>query len=150
MGFSIKQLLVNMILPANSIIVSGPVIVEKIDGKMCVLLNKHKPTPEKPNPKWQFCGGTMEDFDTSLEETAKRETMEEMGIDIEIEKLFDVSLAKRDDNSVAVLVHYLAKRISEIKPGAEIDEWNWFPINELPENCAPNIKPVIEKLKNNL
>jgi ADP-ribose pyrophosphatase YjhB (NUDIX family) len=136
-----------MNLPTNSIIASGPIIIEEINGQKCALLNKHKPTPEKPNPQWQFCGGTMEDFDVSLEETAKRETREEMGIEIDIENLFEVSLARRNDGSIAVLVHYLAKRIGEIKPGTEIAEWNWFPIDELPENCAPNIKPVIEKLK---
>lgn len=135
-----------MILPPNSIIASGPVIIEEIDGRKCALLNKHKLTPEKPDPKWQFCGGTMEDFDLSLEETAKRETREEMGIEIEIEKLLDVSLAKREDGSIAVLVHYLAKRLGEIKPGPEIAEWNWFPLDRLPDDCAPNIKPVIEKL----
>jgi 8-oxo-dGTP diphosphatase len=137
-----------MKLPNNSIIASGPVIIEEIDGKLCTLLNKHKPTKERLNPQWQFCGGEVEDFDQTLEEAAKREAKEEMGIDIEIEKLLDVSLAKRDDGSLAILVHYLAKRIGEIKPGDEIAEWGWFPLNELPTDCAPNIKPVIKKLTN--
>lgn len=136
-----------MKLPANSIIVSGPVITEEKDGKLCTLLNKHKKTVKKPNPKWQFCGGEMENFDASLEEAAKREVKEEMGIDIEIERLLDVMLRQRDDGSIVVLIHYLAKRIGEVKPGEEIEEWDWFPIDELPDDCAPNVKPVIEKVK---
>jgi ADP-ribose pyrophosphatase YjhB (NUDIX family) len=136
-----------MILPLNSIIASGPVIIEKIDGKLCTLLNKHKKTDEKPDSKWQFCGGEMEDSDVSLEDTAKREVKEEMGIDIEIERLLDVIVRRRDDGSIAILVHYLAKRIGEIKPGNDIAEWGWFPLDKLPVDCAPNIKAVIEKTK---
>ena len=136
-----------MKLPNNSIIASGSVIIEEIDGKLCTLLNKHKKTDTKPNPQWQFCGGEMENFDQSLEETAKREVKEEMGIEIEIEKLIDVMLHKRDDGSIVILVHYLAKRIGEIKPDEDIIEWKWFDINNLPGNSAPNIKPVIEEYK---
>jgi len=135
-----------MQLPNNSIIASGPVIIEEIDGNLCTLLNKHKPTDEKPNSKWQFCGGEYEDFDQSLEATAKREVKEEMGIEIEIERLIDVLLHKRDDGSIVVLVHELAKRIGEIKPGQEIAEWGWFPLDELSDDCAPNVRPIIEKI----
>jgi len=136
-----------MNLPPNSIIASGPVIVEEIDGKLCTLLNKHKPTKEKPQPKWQFCGGEYENFDQTLEETAKREAKEEMSIDIKIEQLLDVLLVKRSDGSIAILVHYLAKRIGEITPGDDIQDWRWFPLDELPDDCAPNIKPIIKKIK---
>jgi len=133
-----------MYLSQNSIIVSGPVIIEEINGRKCVLLNKHKITADKPDPKWQFCGGTMEDFYLSLEDTAKREAKEEMGIEIEIEKLLHVCLGKKSDGGMAVLVHYLAKRIGEIKIGNDIERYNWFPIDELPIDCQPNVKEVID------
>jgi len=133
-----------MYLPQNSIVVAGPVIVEEINGKRCVLLNKHKETADKPSPKWQFCGGTMEDFDSNLEETAKREVKEEMGIEIEIEKLLHVCLGKKSDGGIAILVHYLAKRIGEIKIGDDIAEYNWFSIDELPVDVQPNVKEVIK------
>lgn len=141
-----------MILHPNSIIASGPVIIEEIDGRLCTLLNKHKKTDKNPESRWQFCGGEMEDFDASLEDTAKREVKEEMGIEIKIEKLLDVMIRRRDDGSIAILVHYLAKRIGEIIPGSDIAEWGWFPLDKLPADCAPNIKPIIEKIgqiKNN-
>ena len=57
------------------IIASGPVIVE--NNK--VLLNKHG-----EDNFWKFCGGRVEDFEIDLEETAKREVNEEMGLEIEI------------------------------------------------------------------
>ncbi len=136
-----------MNLPPNSLIAAGPVIIEERDGKLQTLLNKHKKTDKKPNPKWQFCGGEMEDFDASLEDTAKRECKEEMGIDIEIAKLIDIFLHKKEDGGYIILVHYLAKRIGEIKPAEDIEEWNWFPVDELPDDLAPNIKPVLDKVK---
>lgn len=136
-----------MNLPPNSIIVSGPVIIEKRDGKLQTLLNKHKKNEKHPNPKWQFCGGTMEDFNETLEQTAKREVKEEMGIEIENLKLIDVLLTKRDNGSMAVLVHYLADRVGEVTPGEDIDDWGWFPVDELPDDVAPNVRPMLEKAK---
>ncbi len=46
-----------------------------------------------------------------------------------------------------ILIHYLAKRIGEIKPGENIVEWDWFDINKLPENSAPNVIEVIKEYK---
>jgi len=136
-----------MKLPQNSIIVSGPVIIEKVNGRLCTLLNKKLPTKKIPRPKWQFCGGEVEDFDGSLEQTAQREAKEEMGIDLDIDRLIDVRPVKRGDGSIVILVHYLAKRIGEIAPNNEIKEWRWFPLDQLPQDSAPNIKPVIAKSK---
>ncbi len=62
------------------IIASGPVIIE--NNK--VLLNKHG-----DDNFWKFPGGKVENFDfkdwnNSLEEAAKREVKEEMGIGVKI------------------------------------------------------------------
>ena len=126
-----------MNLPPNSIIASGPVIIE--DNK--VLLNKHG-----DDDFWKFCGGEVEDFNTSLEDNARREAREEMGIEIEISRPLKPLMVKRPDGSVVVLIHFLAKRLGEIKPGPDIIEWNWFPIDNLPANCAPNIAEVLKNL----
>jgi ADP-ribose pyrophosphatase YjhB (NUDIX family) len=125
---------------AKIIIASGPVIVENNQ----VLLNQHGDTNF-----WKFCGGRVEDYETGLEENARREVKEEMGIDIEIiehqpyimhtEKI-DATGQKID----IILVHYLAKRIGEIKPGPDIREWNWFDLNDLPKNLGPNILPTLK------
>ncbi len=125
----------------NIIIAAGPVIIE--DNK--VLVNKHGDTDF-----WKFPGGKMENFDElDLQNVAKREVKEEMGIDIEIIKPMSTLMAKKDDK-VVVMVHFLAKRIGEIIPGEDIREWEWLDINNLPEDIGPNIKPIIEEyLKNN-
>lgn len=126
-----------MRLPSNSIIASGPVIIE--NNK--VLLNKHG-----DDGFWKFCGGEVENFDASFEENARREAREEMSIEIEIIRPLKPMMFQRPNGAVVILIHFLAKRIGEIKPGPDILEWGWFPVNELPENCAPNIAEVVKEL----
>ena len=126
-----------MELPQGSIIASGPVIIE--DNK--ILLNQHG-----EDNFWKFPGGTVEDFTISLEDNAKREVKEEMDIEIEIIRPLKPLLIQKPSGEVVVLIHFLAKRLGEITPGADIREWNWFAIDNLPDNLAPNIKPVLESL----
>ncbi|MFA6391899.1 MAG: NUDIX domain-containing protein [Patescibacteria group bacterium] len=124
------------------IIVSGAVIVE--NNK--ILLNQHGDTDF-----WKVCGGKMQVSDKDLIETAKREAKEEMGIDVEINNpqafiTYDVK-ETADGVCDVKLVHYLANRIGEIAPGADIREWKWFDINDLPKNIAPNIIPALKHFK---
>jgi 8-oxo-dGTP pyrophosphatase MutT (NUDIX family) len=125
---------------AKIIIVSGPVIVE--DGK--VLLNKHGDTEF-----WKFCGGRVEDFDLDLQEAARREVKEEMGIDIEVvdqEPFLTFTTKETPQGKLdVILVHWLAKRIGEIKPGADIREWKWLLLEDLNrEELGPNIIPALQ------
>lgn len=124
---------------AKIIIASGPVILE--DNK--VLLCQHGDTNF-----WKFCGGRVENFKTTLLENAKREVKEEMGIDIEVlnnEPFITYTKKETLEGDIdVILVHFLAKRIGEIKPGEDIREWNWFDISNLPENLGPNILPALK------
>jgi ADP-ribose pyrophosphatase YjhB (NUDIX family) len=120
------------------IIASGPVIIE--DNK--VLLDIHG-----EDNFWKFCGGKTLEGET-LQEAAKRRAKEELGIEIEItdEKPFFMHTTKETANGLVdvILVHYLAKRIGEIRPGADTREWKLFPIEELEAaNIAPNILPAL-------
>src|SRR3989344_7263312 len=95
------------------IVVSGPVIIEK--GK--VLLNKRGDTTF-----WKFPGGRIEDFtELSLDEHAKREVMEEMGIGIDIVRSLSTLMTKKGED-VVILVHFLANRIGEVFPGSRSEE----------------------------
>jgi len=119
------------------IIVSGPIIIE--NNK--VLLNKHG-----DDNFWKFCGGKVKQ-DETLAQTCIRRAKEEMGIDVQITDPNPIiTHTKKDDDTDVILVHFIAKHTGEIKPGEEVREWNWFPIDQLPEDCAPNIKPVIEQI----
>lgn len=127
------------------IAVSGPVIIENDK----VLLNKHG-----DDNFWKFLGGRAENFDfvdinNSLEETCRREVREEMGFDVEIIRpLKPMMVPKPNEPGVwIILIHYLAKRLGEIKLGPDIKDAQWFDINNLPPDCAPNINPVIEEYK---
>ncbi|PLX28452.1 hypothetical protein C0581_02220 [Candidatus Parcubacteria bacterium] len=135
-----------MKLPQNTIIAAGPVIIENDK----VLLNREKKT--HGSSFFMFPGGTVENFDNPFEETCKRECKEELGIDIEIIRPLQTLAVKRPENEkeMAIVVHYLAKRIGEINPGPETLEWDWFDIHNLPENCAENVKIIIENIKKDL
>lgn len=128
-----------MNLPPNSIIVSGPVIIE--DGK--VLLNREQ-KPDGVTP-WMFPGGEVEDFDSSLEEACLREAKEEMGIEVDIiQPLWPIMIHEND--RVIILIHYLAERSGEIKPGKNIVDWGWHDITNLPDNCALNVYEIVKDL----
>ena len=123
------------------IIASGPVIIE--DNK--VLLNKEQ--KDYGITPWLFPGGRVENFDQSLEETCQREVKEKMGIEIKIIKPLRTLLAHINDKTY-ILVHYLAERVGEIKSGADVVEWNWHDINNLPDDCAENVYEIINDFLN--
>lgn len=132
-----------MELPVGTIIASGPVIIE--NNK--ILLNKEK--KEHGSTVWMIPGGMVENFDIPLEETCRREVKEELGIDIKIIRPLRTIIQRRPqaEDKLVILVHYLAERIGEIKPGPETIEWAWHDKNNLPSDCAPNVYEIIKDLK---
>lgn len=75
-----------------------------------------------------------------------------MGVDIEIldKNPFIIFTRKNSDNRSMdiILVHFLAKRIGEIKPGKDIRQWRWIEIENLKnENLAPNIIPALKHFR---
>lgn len=121
------------------IIASGPVIVE--NNK--VLLNKHGDTTF-----WKFCGGTVENYEIDLIKNAEKKAYEEMSIKIKIlDKEPFIIFTRKDvqkEEVDIILVHFLAERIGKIKPGENIKEYKWLDINNLPDDLAPNIVPVLK------
>lgn len=134
----------------QTMIASGPVIIQEREGILKTLLVKHgdKPITEL---KWKFCGGKVW-VDSSLEENAIREAKEEIGVTVKLihplkpmiiwNELPETGL---DKPQAIVLIHYLAEITEEPKPGEEILAMDWFDINNLPDDCAPNVKAVIEE-----
>lgn len=125
------------------IMASGPVIVE--NGK--VLLNKHGDTKF-----WKFCGGLVGDYHQDLIAWAKLKAKEEMGLHIEILNIKPYIFFTRKETQEGIidviLVHFLAKRVNEIKPGTDILEWKWLDISNLPiDGLAPNIIPALHYFK---
>ncbi len=124
---------------------AGAVIIE--NGKI-LLVREDKPYGSE---LFMLPGGKEEPaIDGTLEDTVRREVREEVGLEIEIqEHIMDITATRLSNkNEQIFLAHYKAKRITEeITPGVEILEWDWFPIDMLPKNCAPNIAKIIEVYK---
>lgn len=131
-----------------TMIASGPVIIQNRDGILKTLLVKHgdKPLDEL---KWKFCGGKVM-ADLSLEDNAIREAREEIGVAVKLIKPLrpiiiwnEIPETGSSQPQAIVLIHYLAEINEEPIKGEEILAMDWFDINNLPEDCSTNIKPVI-------
>ena len=99
-----------------------------------VLLVKRKFEPKVGY--WTLPAGFIE-LDETAQGAAKRETLEETGLTVEILQLHDV-LGSCDDLHVnVVLVVYIVKRIAgTVKAGDDALEAEFFPLKDLPENIA--------------
>ncbi len=106
------------------------------------------------NKLWGLTGGFMEPGE-SFEETAVRETFEELGVGIK--ELTFVSLFSGEelyyrypngDEVYSVIAVYKGQCESEAfkLDGNEVSEVKYFPLNELPKEMNPNHKVVLEKL----
>jgi 8-oxo-dGTP pyrophosphatase MutT (NUDIX family) len=105
------------------------------------------------NGCWGIPGGAMEPGE-SLEETARRETLEETGLAIENLYLLDAFSGPElyyrypDGNQVFnVTAVFIAPEVSgEILVGLdEHEQWKYYPLDHLPENISPPIKPILAR-----
>ena len=124
---------------AKTIVVSGPVIIEKEK----VLLIR-----DKKDEFWKFPGGRVEEIDYETKEplltACQRETKEEIGLNIEIIRPLRSLIVDKPDGTAVELNHFLAKSTGAISLSTDIKESRWHQLNNLPNNCAPNIKPIID------
>jgi ADP-ribose pyrophosphatase YjhB (NUDIX family) len=147
---SINEAIPEQIGIFQTMIASGPVIIQNRDGILKTLLVKHgdKPLEEL---KWKFCGGKVIAGE-SLEQTAEREAKQEIGVAVKLIKPLQPMIVWNEipetgssQPQAIVLIHYLAEISEEPIKGEEILAMNWFDVNNLPEDCSPNIKPVINE-----
>lgn len=133
----------------QSMVASGPVIIQQRDGITKTLLVKHgdKPIDEL---KWKFCGGKILKG-TDLEENAIREAKEEIGVEVKLIKPLkpmiiwnEVPETGTEKPEAIILIHYLASIENEPTRGDQVLAMEWFDINDLPDDCAPNVKPLIK------
>lgn len=111
--------------------VGAGVVVER-DGK--VLLVKRNVPPEKG--KWGLPAGFME-WDESPEEAARRECLEETGLEVEITGLYGVYHYTHDYRGPGIIILYRAKITGgSLKPGDDAEEARFFGPDELPTEIA--------------
>lgn len=104
---------------------------------------------------WGIPGGASE-LGEVVEDAAKRETLEEVNLEIEEMSLFGVFSGPEyyykypnGDEVYNVTIMYLSRAWrGEIKLNDEHTEWRWFSVDEIPEDSSPPIKPILEQFKN--
>jgi len=103
---------------------------------------------------WGPPGGATEPGEV-VEEAARRETLEETGLQVREMSLFGVFSGPElyykypnGDEVYNVTIVYLSYDVSgDIHLNDEHTEWRWFTTDEIPENISPPIIPVIEQFK---
>ena len=103
---------------------------------------------------WGPPGGATEPGEV-VEDAARRETLEETGLEVGEMSLFDVFSGTElyykypnGDEVYNVIVVYLSRDFTgDIQLNDEHTEWHWFAPVDIPEDLSPPIKPVIEDFK---
>lgn len=103
---------------------------------------------------WGLPGGATEPGEV-VEDAARRETREEVDLEIGEMSLFGVFSGPElyykypnGDEVYNVTIIYLSRDWhGEIQLNDEHTHWCWFSSNEIPEDVSPPIKPVIEQYK---
>lgn len=106
------------------------------------------------NGCWGLPGGATEPGEV-VEDAAKRETLEEAGIEVGETSLFNVFSGQElfykypnGDEVYNVTIVYLSRAWrGEVTLNEEHTAWNWFAAHEIPEDISPPLKPVIEQFK---
>ncbi len=130
--------------------------METIVGSIIVKENKIlmvKEAKKECHCKWAFPAGHLEKNETIFE-GAKRETLEETGCKIELEKTFPILVSNIKDKDI-MMIHFLANLVEDslIYNTDEILETKWIDIEEIKNmkeeefRSYPVVKSIIENLE---
>lgn len=103
---------------------------------------------------WGLPGGATEPGEV-VEDAVKRETLEEVNLEIVEMSLFGVFSGPEfyykypnGDEVYNVTILYLSQNWrGEIRLNHEHSEWKWFAADEIPADSSPPIKPILEQFK---
>lgn len=118
------------------------------ENKMLLLLKRKKARNE--GGKWCFLGGEVE-FGETLEQAVKREAKEEIGCEIEIEKLLKVVdhiiPAEKQHWCNPIFKAKITDGIPKNMEPEKFEKMEWFSIQELPENLTTNLMELFREIK---
>lgn len=126
--------------------VGASVIVVDAQGRILLQLRSD-------NHSWSYAGGSIE-LDENVEDTARRELFEETGLIAEKLELFGVFSGKElhyvypngDEVSNVDIVYVCRQYSGTLKcQEGEVDALEFFPIDQIPENLSPPIRPTLHK-----
>lgn len=103
---------------------------------------------------WGPPGGATEPGE-KVEEAARREAMEETGLQVAEMELFGVFSGPElyykypnGDEVYNVTIVYLSRDFTgKVEMNDEHTEWGWFAAEDMPEDISPPIIPVLEKFR---
>jgi len=102
--------------------------------------------------EWCFPGGHL-DFGETIFDTAKRETKEETGLDVDEFELISVAdelkYIKTDNKhylNIGIMAKYRGGEIVLMEPH-KCREWKWFNLNDLPERMLEGTQLIIRNYK---
>jgi 8-oxo-dGTP diphosphatase len=109
------------------------------NGKILMLQRANEPFKDY----WVLPGGFM-CFEETAEEAVKRETKEETGLDVKIERIIGIYRIDNDPRGMHVDIIYKGKADGKIKLSQEDGKYNYFAKNSLPEHIAYKHRTAIE------
>ncbi len=123
-----------------------------VDGNNRLLMIRHS-----NSGCWGLPGGATEPGEV-VESAAKRETVEEVNLQVGGMSLFGVFSGPElyykypnGDEVYNVTIVYLSRIWhGEVKLNDGHTEWRWFSVMEIPEDVSPPIRPAIEQSKRSL
>ena len=129
------------------LLIGAAILVVDADNRLLLM-------KRSDNNCWGIPGGSLEPGEV-VESAAKRETLEETGLEVAEMSLFGVFSGPElfykypnGDEVYNVIIVYLSRDWhGEVKLNDEHTEWRWFTANEIPEDVSPPIRPVIEQFK---
>lgn len=103
--------------------------------KVVILRDDDVLLAKNPRGEWELVGGSPDQKDESLEDTARRETHEETGLTLGALQLVDATLFSPVPESKVVLISYVsapAPSSQSERASSEHSRLEWFPIHHLP------------------
>lgn len=107
-----------------------------------VMLIRRGMNQGNPNT-WAFFGGKMDDEDLNPKETAKREFLEESGVENIKFYLTSKPVYINDDNHhrfYNFIGIFTSQFVPDLEKEDEAQDYGWFPLDSLPHNMHPGTK----------